>query len=162
MFEPWRQDGSGTLPGVLACLAAAALYSVSYVYLARYVTPLPFNPIAIAVGQLVAATILSFLLLPLDGAAVHAATPSALVAVLILGVAGTGLAYVLNYALLTAEGPTVTSLVAYLIPVVAAVLGVLILGDQLPPFAGLGAALVLLGVALVRRKPHRSAEPDQH
>jgi len=74
-------------------------------------------------------------------------------AVLILGIVGTGLAYVLNYSLLTDEGPTATSLVAYLIPIVAAVPGVLVLGDQLPAFTAVGAALVLIGVALVRRSP---------
>lgn len=86
-------------------------------------------------------------------AAIRAPQPVALIAVLILGVVGTGLAYVLNYALLNAEGPTAALLVAYLIPIVAAVLGVLILGDNLPPLAAAGAALVLVGVALVRRKP---------
>lgn len=157
IFEPWRQDGPGALPGVLACLAAAALYGVSYVYLSRYITPLPFNPVALAASQLAAATVLSFVLLPLDGGVVRAPTSIAVLAVLVLGVAGTGLAYLLNYALLVTDGPTATSLVAYLIPVVAAVLGVLVLGDELPPLAGVGAALVLTGVALVRRKPGDSA-----
>lgn len=153
IFEPWRQDGPGSLPGVAACLVAAALYGLSYVYLSRYVTSLPFNPIALAASQLAAAAVLSIALLPVDGAAIHAPSTTAVIATLVLGIVGTGLAYVLNYSLLTAEGPTATSLVAYLIPVVAAVLGVTILGDELPPLAGLGAALVLLGVALVRRTP---------
>jgi drug/metabolite transporter (DMT)-like permease len=153
IFEPWGQSATGTLAGVLACLAAAALYGVSYVYLARYVTSLPANPIAIATGQLAIAAVMSLVLVPIDGGRISSATPTAVLAVLVLGVAGTGLAYVLNYALLNAEGPTATSLVAYLIPVVAAVLGVLVLGDQLPPLAGAGAALVLVGVALVRRRP---------
>jgi drug/metabolite transporter (DMT)-like permease len=153
IFEPWRQTGAGSIAGVTACLVAAALYGLSYVYMARYVTPQPYNTITLAAGQLATAAVLSLALLPLDGGTVHTPTTTAVVAVLILGIAGTGLAYVLNYALLTAEGPTATSLVAYLIPVVAAILGVLILGDQLPPLAGIGALLVLGGVALVRRQP---------
>lgn len=153
IFEPWRQDGPGSLAGIAACATAALLYGVSYVYLSRYVTELPYNPIALATGQLATAAALSVVLLPLDGADVRSPSASAVVATLILGIVGTGLAYVLNYALLTDEGPTATSLVAYLIPVVAAVLGVTILGDDLPPLAGFGAALVLTGVALVRRKP---------
>jgi drug/metabolite transporter (DMT)-like permease len=153
VFEPWQQTGGGSIAGVAACLAAAALYGLSYVYMARYVTPQPYNTIALATGQLATAAVLSLALLPLDGGAIHPPTPTAVVAVLVLGIAGTGLAYVLNYALLTAEGPTATSLVAYLIPVVAAILGVLVLGDRLPPLAGLGALLVLAGVALVRRQP---------
>lgn len=160
IFEPWRQDGPGSVMGIAACLIAAVLYGISYVYLSRYVTVLPYNPIALAAAQLTAAAVLSVVLLPLDGAEIHGPQTGAIIATLILGIVGTGLAYVLNYALLTAEGPTATSLVAYLIPVVAAVLGVAILGDDLPPLAGIGAALVLAGVALVRRKPRVPATAE--
>ena len=153
IFEPWQQGPPGELAGVLACLAAAALYGVSYVYLSRFVTPLDAHPVALATGQLATASVLSTALLPLDGGAIGEATPVTVTAVLILGIAGTGLAYVLNYSLLTDEGPTATSLVAYLIPIVAAVLGVLVLGDQLPALTAVGAALVLAGVAIVRRSP---------
>lgn len=157
VIEPWRQDGFGTLSGVVTCLAAAALYGVSYVYLSRYVTPLPFNSVALATGQLAAATALSAAMLPVDGAAMHEPTIGAILSVIVLGVCGTGIAYVFNYSLLVSEGPTATSLVAYLIPLVAAALGVLILGDDLLPFATLGAAFVLAGVALTRRAPTESA-----
>jgi drug/metabolite transporter (DMT)-like permease len=153
IFQPWAQDGPGSAVGVAACLAAAACYGMSFVYLARYVTPLPHNPIALATGQLATATVISVGLLPLDGGALGAPDAVAVGAVLVLGVVGTGLSYVLNYALLAAAGPTTTSSVAYLIPVVAAGLGVVVLGDHLPALAGVGAALVLAGVALVRRRP---------
>ncbi len=159
IFEPWQQSDPGEVGGVLACLAAAALYGVSYVYLSRYVTPLQFHPVALAAGQLTTAAVVSTVLLPIDGAAINPPTATAVVAVLVLGIAGTGLAYVLNYSLLTDEGPTATSLVAYLIPIVAAVLGVLVLGDELPPLTALGAALVLAGVAIVRRKQPLPAKP---
>ena len=162
IFEPWTQATGEPVTGVLACLGAAGLYGISYVYLSRYVTPLPFNPIALAAGQLGTATITSLALLPLDGAAVRPPTASAVVAVLILGVVGTGLAYVLNYSLLTSDGPTTASLVAYLIPIVAAVLGVIVLGDVLPPGAVVGAAVVLLGVALVRRRPQPVSAARNH
>lgn len=59
VFEPWRQTAPGAISGILACLAAASLYGVSYVYLARYVTTLLYNPIALAAGQLAAAMVLS-------------------------------------------------------------------------------------------------------
>jgi hypothetical protein len=85
----------------------------------------------------------------------------AVLAVLVLGIAGTGLAYVLNHSLLTDEGPTATPLVAYLIHTVAAVLGVLVLGDELPPLTAAGAALVLAGVAIVRRIQPLPAKPRQ-
>jgi drug/metabolite transporter (DMT)-like permease len=153
VIEPRSYDGFVTLPGVLACLVAAALYGVSYVYLSSHVMPLPYNSVALAAGQLFAATALSVTLLAVDGATTHQPTISAVVAVSVLGICGTGLAYVLNYSLLVVEGPTSTSLVAYLIPLVATALGVIVLGDRLPPFAALGGSLVLAGVALIRRRP---------
>lgn len=161
IFEPWQETGTEPAAGIAACLIAAALYGLSYVYLARYVTPLPFNPVAIAASQLAAAMVLSFGLLPLDGATIGTPTVPAVAAVLVLGVVGTGLAYVLNYAILNTDGATTASLVAYLIPIVAAVLGVLVLGDILPPLTALGAAVVLIGVALVRRTPRPTQQSAQ-
>jgi drug/metabolite transporter (DMT)-like permease len=78
----------------------------------------------------------------------------------VLGIVGTGLAHLLNHASLHDDGATTASLVAYLIPVVVAILGVLVLGDALPPLTALGAVVVLLGVALVRRAPRPRAPTD--
>lgn len=75
-----------------------------------------------------------------------------LLAILVLGVLGTGLAYVINYALIATEGPTAASVVTYLVPAVAVGLGVTFLGEPIGPNLLTGAALILLGVALVRRR----------
>ena len=78
--------------------------------------------------------------------------------VVILGVIGTGFAYVLNYQIITSEGATVASTVTYLLPVVAIVLGVLVLGEDITATVLAGIALVLAGVALTRRQPHTASE----
>ncbi len=78
---------------------------------------------------------------------------ASLAGVVILGVLGTGVAYVLNYQIIASEGATVAATVTYLLPVVAIVLGVLALGDTVTAAAIAGIALVLAGVALTRRKP---------
>ena len=70
----------------------------------------------------------------------------------ILGIIGTGFAYVLNYQIITSEGATVASTVTYLLPVVAIVLGVLVLGETITATVLAGIALVLAGVALTRRR----------
>ena len=67
------------------------------------------------------------------------------------GVLGTGVAYVLNYQIITSEGATVAATVTYLLPVVAIVLGVLVLGETVTAGVLAGIALVLAGVALTRR-----------
>jgi drug/metabolite transporter (DMT)-like permease len=71
----------------------------------------------------------------------------------VLGIIGTGIAYVLNYQIITSEGATVASTVTYLVPVVAIVLGVLVLGESITAITLGGIALVLAGVALTRRHP---------
>jgi drug/metabolite transporter (DMT)-like permease len=73
---------------------------------------------------------------------------------------GTGFAYVLNYQIITSEGATIASTVTYLLPVVAIVLGVLVLGESVTAIVLGGIALVLAGVALTRRRA-KSATGDQ-
>jgi drug/metabolite transporter (DMT)-like permease len=68
-------------------------------------------------------------------------------------VLGTGIAYVLNYQIITSEGATIASTVTYLLPVVAIVLGVLVLSEFVTGIVLGGIALVLAGVALTRRRP---------
>jgi drug/metabolite transporter (DMT)-like permease len=74
---------------------------------------------------------------------------------LIVGFAGAvliGFAYEQNYQIITSEGATVASTVTYLLPVVAIVLGVLVLGETITATVLAGIALVLAGVALTRRR----------
>ena len=70
----------------------------------------------------------------------------------------TGFAYVLNYQIITSEGATVASTVTYLLPVVAIVLGVLVLGESITVITLAGIALVLAGVALTRRRTTKASE----
>jgi drug/metabolite transporter (DMT)-like permease len=78
---------------------------------------------------------------------VHPA-PSVVAAVLVLGIAGTGAAYVVNYQLIADEGATAASVVTYLIPVVAVVLGAAFLAEPVTATLALGAITILAGVAL--------------
>ena len=69
---------------------------------------------------------------------------------LILGVLSTGAAYVLNYRIITDDGASVASLVTYLVPVTALILGAVILGEPLAAHAIIGMVIVLIGVVLAR------------
>jgi drug/metabolite transporter (DMT)-like permease len=79
----------------------------------------------------------------------------------VLGVIGTGFAYVLNYQIITSEGATVASTVTYLLPVVAIVLGVLVPDESITVYALAGIALVLAGVALTRRRAKPLTDESQ-
>lgn len=78
---------------------------------------------------------------------------SPVIALLVLGGVGTGVAYVLNYRIITDDGPILASTVTYLIPVVAVVLGLLMLDERVTTQLVLGVVGVLVGVALTRRRP---------
>lgn len=150
IFQPWSGGASGTLGGQLACLAAAACYGLSYVYMARYITPRGLTPLVLATGQL---TISALWLTPALLVATRTVdlTPSVIGALIALGPIGTGLAYVLNYDIVTREGATTASVVTYLLPIVSIALGAAVLGETIGPAALTGTAVVLLGVALSRR-----------
>ena len=76
-------------------------------------------------------------------------------------IVGTGFAYVLNYQIITSEGATVASTVTYLLPVVAIVLGVVVLSETITVSALVGIALVLAGVALTRRRAKPATDDPQ-
>ena len=82
------------------------------------------------------------------------AWPSAL-AMVALGVFGTGLAYVASSTLLGRAGPTRGSVQIYFIPVVALVLGVVFLDEEVTGMALAGVALIIVGAYLTSRRERR-------
>jgi drug/metabolite transporter (DMT)-like permease len=118
----------------------------------RYLARWGINPVALSACQLLAAAV--FLAITLGGTGLQSRRLDAVTvaSMLVLGLLGTGLAYVLNYQIITSEGATVASTVTYLLPVVAIILGVLVLGEHVtfPVIAGI--VLVLAGVALTRQR----------
>lgn len=146
-----------TLLAALACIAAAACYGVS--------TPLMKNatghmqPLAIATGMSAAAFVM---LLPagLWGLPQARFTPTALGALLVMGVFTSGLAYWLNLRIIRHVSPVAATSPAFLIPVFGVTWGHLFLGEALSPGIFAGGALVLLATALVTGfNPLRSRLP---
>ncbi len=74
------------------------------------------------------------------------------VAVIVLGVIGTGVAYLLMGSLVSRVGPTRASFITYVIPVVSLVLGVAFKDDHVEALAIAGVALVLTGALLAGRE----------
>lgn len=71
----------------------------------------------------------------------------------LVGVLGTGIAYIWNMNVLRVWGPTATSGVTYLVPVVGGVgLGVLLLGDRLTWNEPVGVAVVIVGIVLTQQR----------
>ena len=83
-----------------------------------------------------------------------------------LGIFGTAVALLFFYRLLNRYGAARASLVTYLLPPVALVYGVLILGEEVTLNAALGLVLILAGVALgsgadgLLRRRRRAPDPE--
>ena len=152
IFSPWHSATGVTSAGGLECLGASVSYAISYIYMDKFLARRGLSPIALSACQLLAAALLLALALPVSGARAPHIGAASLAGLAILGVLGTGIAYVLNYQIIAGEGATVASTVTYLLPVVAIVLGVLVLGETVTAAALAGIALVLAGVALTRRQ----------
>ena len=152
IFSPWRTGSGLTSAGGLECLAASVSYAVSYIYMDRFLARRGLSAIVLSACQLAAAAVMLAIALAVTGARAPDFTTTSVAAVAILGIVGTGIAYVLNYQIITSEGATVASTVTYLLPVVAIVLGVLVLGESVTVTVLAGIALVLAGVALTRRR----------
>jgi drug/metabolite transporter (DMT)-like permease len=97
---------------------------------------------------MIAGAILLTLLSPAVARQPVTLTANVVASVIVLGVLGTGIAYVLNYRLIADEGATAASTVTYLLPIVAVILGVLILSEPLSWNLALGGVVILVGVGL--------------
>lgn len=138
------------LGGELASVLAGAGYGLSFAYTRRHLTSWP--PVVAAASQLLVATAL------LAPVAVATSVRDGLplgwrpaLAVTLLGVMGTGVAYVLSYRLIAELGPMRASIVTYLIPVVAVTVGVVFLHEAFGFKLVAGGVLVVAGVVAVHR-----------
>jgi drug/metabolite transporter (DMT)-like permease len=137
---------SSTL-GELAVLAAAVCYAISSV-VAREWAKGP--PLALSAVQLVIAAAITLpIALAIEGPNAGGLPVKVALAWIALGVLSSGVAYVLFYDLVQRVTATQVSLVAYLIPIVATVLGWLVLDERIGPNLFIGLALILGGVMAV-------------
>jgi len=152
ILAPWQTTG-GSLGGALLCMSAAVCYGMSLVYGARYLVNRGINPVALAAAQITAAAGWAVLATPVIGLQPMRLDPLVVVAIALLGLLGTGYAFVLINRLLVEEGPTGTATVTYLLPVIAVLLGAVFLDEALGPRVLAGMVVVLIGVMLAQRRP---------
>lgn len=151
IFAPWQRTGMVSW-GALALLGAAASYAVAFAYMASKLTGRGTAPIALSAAQLITATGLSVLALPVAGPVPVHLNPTAVVAVAVLGIFCTGITFYLNYRLIADGGATNAATVGYLLPVVSVVLGAIVLGEDLSLRVVAGMVVVLAGVGMTRKR----------
>ena len=129
-------------------MLAGACYGLSFTWSKRHLMAIP--PMVAAAGQLTAATILlapfAITTTAMEGADI---TWRRIGAIVLLGVVGTGVAYVLNFRIIADLGATRASLVTYLIPIVAVAVGIVVLDEPFGWRIVAGGGLIIGGVFLV-------------
>lgn len=177
--QPWSLAHGPDPVGFAMVLAASASYGVGWTYVRRFLHGVDPGGLSMPTAQVLVAAVQVPLLLLVDawlrGASGDPAPAASaggaqlwgpVLAVVLLGVVGTGLAQAMQYAVVRAAGPTVATSVTYPIVVVSVLLGVLVLGEQVGPVVLLGAAVVLGGSVLItgaRARPRKvgRSSPDQ-
>jgi len=129
----------------LACLLAAFCYACGSI-VTRRSPPAPMAAFS-AGSLLIAAVVLAPLALAFDDPLSLSPGPRDWSAALFLGVVPTAGAALLLVSLIRRAGPPFLSMVNYMVPVWAAIFGVLLLGEEVSWTFGVALGLILLGVA---------------
>ena len=150
VMEIFSSSNQASIAGVITLLMATLCYGLAMPYAKRFVSPLPYSPYVLAASQVSASAALTAVPAILWGITHDVITGTSLAGIALLGVLGTGVAYVWNYRNIELAGSVVASSVTYITPVVAVIAGVLVLGDQLSPSQVAGGILIVLSALLVQ------------
>jgi drug/metabolite transporter (DMT)-like permease len=147
-------QSGGNLVAAFAVLGVALCYASSVLYAGVTVKGIP--PLQVSIGQLGFAALM---LAPVALTQLPSSPPPAetWLAVLALGVLGSGIAYLLYFAIIASAGASRAILVTYLVPAFALVYGAVFLGEAVTAVALAGLALVLTGTALATGLRRRAA-----
>lgn len=172
IMQPWTSTDRPDLVGFSMALVGGASYGIGWTYNRRFLSGVDLGGLSQPAATLLTGLVLMVpvvlgwaLLQPEGLAAVWSyGTPDAgrpvwlpLLCVLVLGLVGTGFAYMLQFDVVRGAGPVIGSTITYLIPVVSVLLGVLVLGEHLGPWQLVGFVIVLGAALVINRRP-RSAE----
>ncbi|HEX5942872.1 MAG TPA: DMT family transporter [Anaerolineales bacterium] len=144
----------GSLLGQFAIVLASAFYAGGGVYARKTTQDLP--GIMRSAGPLLPATVVMWLAMFLVESPVKFPQLGITwIALLFLGVLGSGFAFVLSYYLLHEIGPTRTSMVTYLFPLGGVILGVVFLNEDLSWQLVIGAVLIVLSLVVANMQPQK-------
>ncbi len=155
-------SGSGALPAtaqgylaILACLLAATCYGLGSTLVKKYAAHI--EPVVMAgLSQFFAS--LSLLPIAVLQRVDYQINGKVIVALLILAIICSGLAYLIYYSLVRRIGPTKTLTVTFLIPIFGMLWGFIILGEAIYPVMIFGMLFVFVGTFLVLYQPPDGAK----
>ncbi len=146
---------TGSILGQGAVVVASMFYAGSSVFARRTTENTP--SILRSVGPLVSSTAVMWLAAAsVERPLIVPHIPLTWLALVWLGVLGSGFAFILNYYLIHEIGPTRTTMVTYLFPLGGVVLGVGFLHEQLNWQLLVGAALIVASLAVANYQPRQA------
>ena len=146
----WKGLGDNPLWAILVLLAAVTCYGFSFPYSRRYILPAQLAPEVMAATQVSLGAITLLPLFLIDGIAKDEYRIGPVLAMIALGVFGSGFAYIWNFTIMRAAGSAIASSVTYVTPVVAVAVGLIFLQEKLHWYEPVGAVIVLFGAAIAQ------------
>jgi len=148
----WHGLGENPAGAVIALLCAVTCYGVSYPYSRKFVIPKKLQAESLAAAQLTMGTLTLLPIYIFDGFPKNGYPIGPVVAMLTLGILGSGFAYIWNFKILEAAGSAIASTVTYVTPVVAVLVGILFLGEGVNWYEPVGGLIVMLGAAIGQQR----------
>ena len=146
----WQGLGDNPLWAILVLLAAVTCYGFSFPYSRRFILPAGLAPEVMAATQVSLGALTLLPLFLINGIAKDEYRPGPVLAMIALGVFGSGFAYIWNFTIMRAAGSAIASSVTYVTPVVAVIVGLIFLQEKLHWYEPVGACVVLLGAAIAQ------------
>jgi drug/metabolite transporter (DMT)-like permease len=146
----WQGLGDNPLWAILVLLAAVTCYGFSFPYSRRFILPANLEPEVMAATQVSLAALTLLPLYLMDGIAEDNYRVGPILAMVALGVFGSGFAYIWNFTIMRAAGSAIASSVTYVTPLVAVIVGLIFLQEKLHWYEPVGACIVLLGAAIAQ------------
>jgi drug/metabolite transporter (DMT)-like permease len=147
----WSPLPDGTLLAALAALGAALSYALAGTYARRNLRDV--GPAQLATGMLAAGAVLILPVALLTGGAAAAPTSEVWVALFLLAVPASALAWPVFLSILRRRGPTAASTVTFVIPAYGIAWGSLLAGEVIGPEVVAAATLILMSLWLVLGLP---------
>jgi len=146
----WQGLGDNPLWAILILLAAVTCYGFSFPYSRRFILPAQLKPEVMAATQVTLGAITLLPLFLINGVAKSEFLLGPVLAMIALGVFGSGFAYIWNFTIMRDAGSAIASSVTYVTPVVAVAVGLIFLQEKLHWYEPVGALIVLLGAAIAQ------------
>lgn len=145
----WQGFGDNEPLAIVALLVAVTCYGIGTPYIRKYIAPLKLSTEVSVFGQIGTAAV-TLLPIYLISGQYFTSTPTlpAIGSVLAIGALGSGVAFLLYYKVLDVVGSAIASSVTYITPVIAVILGVLLLNEELHWYEPVGGVIIIVGAAI--------------